>query len=689
MADAWDQFPDAPQADPWAHFPDAAPHPFKFDRAAFMQQEADKQRQNSVDSLREFGTDFWKSAGDTAATIATQVPLTIGAGLVGAVSAPFVGSEKAADIIKRIQSWGYQPHSDAGKKTADLVSRAVDKTEVPGRFITDITGSPLAGAATTTGLNALLLAADPGARAAAGSVARGGAESVANAASRIASRGKVAPNAAAPQNPAAVQAAQNYASTNGLNWNDLSAGVQEKLAQIAASSGDFTGIDPGAVARQARLEGMGIPATRGQVTRNLAQLTREENISKTNAGQGVRDINAEQDTALHGLLDTLRGQTGAKATTRAQIGESVQGAERGKAQVLLQEKGQAYAAAEAQGATAGPADIAPLQEWLKNPTNSRNAGYLKQAIEDYLPKGADGKPNGSQISINDLEEIRKEASANRGASGPAGFYAGEAIKVIDGILDNSGSDIYKTARAKHNAYMAEFDRQSRVAKLVDEKGYTSDRAVALEDTLDHIKKSSAEEIGTIKKSLLTGGNAETRAKGTQAWKDIQAGFIDFLKEKAAGRRSIAGENGQLEFNSAFRDAYAELKADGKIAAVFTPDQAATLDKIYQAVGDVRTKPSARIAGSDSIPRAMAMLESFGAKLASKANRVPGVGPMAVAGVSKLYELSKQGAEAKAATTTPLNELAAQYAGKSRRKATVGTKDQLPSAAIPLSGGTRQ
>jgi hypothetical protein len=466
---------------------------------------------------------------------------------------------------------------------------------------------------------------------------------------------------AGPAVQRAERAAQEYIERNtSLKWDELAPRIKSALTEIAKDAKRLTGLNPQAIERQARLQGLKLPATRGQATRDLSQITREENLTKSNAGGAIRDINAEQDRILHQHLDTLRGQTGAKAQTRTGVGESVQGAQRAKLLAARAAKTQAYKEAEQKGAGRAPADTQELEEWLKKPTNARNAPYLRKAIDDYLPKNEHGAPKrGGPISINDLEEIRKEASANVRKPGPEGFFAKQAVKVIDAILDRSGGDEYKRARAANAALKDEFERQGRIRKLVSEKGYTKDRAVALEDTFDHFIRGSAEDISRIKASLLDakGGTEKTRAMGQQAWRDLQGATVDYLKNAAAGKRSIVGERGQLQFNSSFREAFSELDKDGKIDQIFSPEQAKLLRQIYEAVGDIRTKPTGRIAGSDTTPRLINMLERFG-KLIEK---VPGAGPLvggAARKVGELYEKGTQARQVAEAARTPLEEAVA-------------------------------
>jgi hypothetical protein len=722
---AWEQAPLADAKQPaWASAPvEGAPKPVDASTTHEMALKRAKQFEDAAaaERAKQPGVvgnalgmvgGFAKGVGDTALNLGSQVVAVPAAGLAGiAQGAKNLVSPgmSAADRVAQVSNaMTYQPRSDVGKEAQANISAPVqwlgDKADQAGQVAANVTGSPLVGTAVNTAIQAAPALIAPEVRGAMGSVGRAAVD----AGRTVAAKAGVGTIAAAPAaataavNPAALGTAKAYvANTLGLDWDALARATQDKLTSIAQTVGNFDNLDPAATARQARLEALNLPASRGQVTRNLAQLTREENLTKSDVGAPLADINAAQDEVLHGHIDTLRGQVGASpgAATRQGLGKSVQGATRDKAAALEADYRKAYTDAQEQGETAQPADISPLQDWLKNPTNARNAGYLKQAIQDYLPKDLNGDviPGGERhISINDLEEIRKEASANRSTPGPTSHFAGEAIKVIDGILDDSGGDLYKSARAKFNAYNDEFSRQGSLAKLVDEKGQTTDRAVALEDTLDHVLKAPAENIADIKQSLTTGGTKATQAQGAQSWKDIQAGVLDYLKEKAAGKRAIVGDTstaaGQkafannkelLQFNSAYRDAFSELDKDGKIDVIFDPKQAAMLRSIYDTVGDVRTKPTGRISGSDTVPRAIAMLESMGNIGSKVVSKVPIVGKVASAGLDSLREIAKKRADVAAATTTPLNQALAK-ANSQATRADLARQAAGATKLIPLS-----
>lgn len=615
---------------------------------------------NKIPQIGEVETGMNLGTGMIAAPVAGIRGLIQGAtNLAGLTTTP------AADVVRQTQeAMTYQPRTNVGKADTAAVAYPFQKlaegADWAGRHVNDAVsaaGFPKTGAA-------LGAAANVGVQSLPAIIGKG--------AGMLRGAEAAAPSAADEAAQAAARAKAYVAGNTGLDWGALGDEFKSRLTSIAADAGNLEKLDPKAVEREARLGELRIPATKGQVTRDLSQLTTEENLTKSKAGQPIRDVNSAQDERLHGLLDELRTQTGAQANTRQGVGSSVQGAERGKLAETKANAKAAYDLANKFGENER-VDVDPLNAFLEDPINKANVGaQIGQRLEAYAD--TQGK-----VSLSNLEDIRQELTRDAKNPNKGGYYAGEAAKVIDGIMDQSGSSAYKNARAGWKAMKDEFDKQGRIKKLVSQKGMSTDRAAALEDTLDHVLKSPAEDIGKIKKSLLDtkGYSDKTAAAGKQAWRDIQGGVIEHLREKATGRRQIPGEKDAPQFNSSFLDTFKELDADGKIDQIFDKPAADQLRKIAKAVEDVRTKPSGRIAGSDTVPRAL--------NIAEKLIDIKGLGT-AVSIAKAIKNFGADERTARAATKgSPVGD-AASAADRSIRYGQIGGALKKAAPAAPLTAG---
>jgi len=606
---------------------------------------------------------FTEAVGEPALQAVTGAAGAVAGGLRGVYDlATGQGADKAADDVRSTQeAMTRTPRSEAGKKASEAINYVPQKiaqgADAAGAKVAEVTGSPALGAATNTALQAAPALLTDGILRARG---KAGVKSTAEA----------APAAATPE----ARAREFVASRTGLDWNALPDALKKTVTDIAQDAKRLDNLDPRAIERVARAQELKYPISRGQAERNLTQITREENIRKSKAGEELRGIDAEQDRVLHQHLDTLRKETGAKAETRQAVGASTQTALRAKLRETKTRAKEAYDLAT----NLGEKEIVrvdDLDNFLKHPINEANVGWVGSRLKAL--KNEDGS-----ISLKNLEDVRQELTAAAKTRDKGGHYAGEAIKVIDKIMDDAGSSAYRNARSQWKAMKDEFDKQGRVKRLVSEKGMSSDRAVALEDTFDStVLRGSAEDLRRVQKSLMT-GDAKSAVRGAQAWKDLQGATIDYLKEKAAGRRAIVGEQGQMEFGAAYREAFSELEKDGKIDVLFSKPQAARLRQIYEAVGDVRTKPSGRVAGSDTVPRLISMLD--------KVSKIPFIGHGAdvVAGAAtKLHNIGREGREARHAQRSPLDDAAAS-ANKAAAQAERRQRNRRAAErAAPLSGAT--
>ena len=360
------------------------------------------------------------------------------------------------------------------------------------------------------------------------------------------------------------------------------------------------------------------------------------------------DVMARQDEALAGNLQALRGR--AQAATPQQYGRSVQGALTSKQRALEARANDLYRQAREQGAMAGPVEVAALDEWLRVPANQANAGWLEGRLNTY--RGGKEGP----ITVNDLEMLRSEASKASFEGGRQGFYAGEAVKIIDGVLDGVDGP-YRAARQSWRALKQEFEAQALVDKLTNKKRGSADRRVALEDTIDTVLRGSAEQLASLRHSLLTGGTAQTRMQGLQAWRDVRGGVIERLRQRAMGSKGDGTANtaGGSQFNGkAFIDEFDTLDADGMLAEMFTTKELKQLRALREAVETTRVMPSGRFTGSDSVPRLVALLEKFG-------NHLP-IGDIGRGILQQGIKLQQQGQatrQAQQAVVPPLTEAAAR------------------------------
>jgi hypothetical protein len=594
----------------------------------------------------------------------------IGQGIKNAF-APDPSNMSAGDRVAQVQdALTYRPRTEAGQATVDAASLPFNKLaqggDWAGKKTTDLTGSPLLGAGVNTAIQALPAVVAP---ELAGKVGRlvgrdsGGAAGATSGAARGAS---------------AAERAEAYVRDRvGVDWNSLSQGLKDTITSIAKDSASLDRLDPAAVARKARMDAAGLKGTRGQVTRDLAQLTKEENLVKSDAGKGIRDTKADQDTRLHQLVDSVRESTGAVAKTREQVGKSVQN--EGLRAKIRESKKNYDTLYKTARETEPEAEVRaePLYKFLRENPSVQHVGWLgdwlrKAKVE--MPSAVEGEePTLRGVKLEELDDLRKRALRANKPGSPDAHYAGQVIEAIDKAFDDvpAAAKNWKAARDAFREHQQTYKETGINRDLGTQKKGNQDARVALEDTVDKVLRSSSEDIGKLRATL---------GDDSQAMKDLRGGVIDKLKQAATGKREIGNEQGVTQFNSSFRNLFNELDKDGKIEQLFTPEQVKRLRDINQLVEDVRTTPSGRVAGSDTVPRLVSMLD--------KVADLPiagGIAKTIAGGITKLYRAGEDARQGRAAVADPLVDEAKGATRSVKRRRNAAAVTRAAPAGAPTIG----
>jgi hypothetical protein len=598
---------------------------------------------------------------EAVASTASGIPASLGGGLTYLATLAASRDPAAAKAVQEQtqEALTYHPSSEYGKKDVQAI----------GNITNALVERPTEAAGDLTRRGATALGASPEVAGAAGATVKTGLQGIPYALGfrKGGQSIRAAESSAQAAEAAAEGTARDYvARSTGLDWNSVPDAIKGTLRAMAARGEDLSKLDPKALERVARAQShdVPVPLTRAQSTRNLADITEEENLRRAPSGERLRERQTTQDTALHQNLARVREDVapGSKVKSSADAGPSIQSAARRKLQVLKGQSTRLYEEARKTGDMQAPVSSDPLIEWLKEPANKANAAWIRARLKAYdshprTKAALPGEPEVAPIvSINNLERLRQEANAKVSEGGTKGHYAAQAKRVIDQMLDGAGGEAYQKARASWKAWNEEFGRQKSVRDLTSEKAGVTDRKIALEGTTDYVLKSSRESLEQIKDTLTKGGTEKTRARGEKAWRDLQAGVVQKLREEAAGKRGIRNEADAEQFNSTFLDRFAELDRSGKLEVLFGDKAAGKLRKIAETVRDVRTTPADRISGPNTASRLIAMMETL-------SHKVPFAGPAAAAGV----KAATKGMRARAALRTPVDEAAAASAKAAKPK----------------------
>lgn len=605
-----------------------------------------------------------------AADAVIEPALTLGSGLValpasgiamlgaGAGNLLGISDVDLTSLGERIQRFlTYQPRTRAGQAGNAVVSYPFEKlaklADDLGQKTTDATGSPAAGAAVNTATQFLPALA-------------------------LRSAGKKTPAQQAQAAAQAESSARNYVGSNtGLTFDSLAQSTRKTLTDIASDSKQLGKLDPKAVERQARAESLPVPVPlrASQIKQDPVALRNERNAAQTDAGAPIRELQIAENQAILDNLSVLKGKVSGKGSRAAgaqgpeQVGRSVQdSALREKLKAKEAEVDRLYTEARTAGELQGKVSPKPIIEVLTKAADKSDLKWVMSWLRDnkVVQKTSNGTVT-NKLSLETLEGLRRDANARVKNGGSDGYQAGKIVRAIDKATDGAGGQKYAAARKARRDQALEFQEQGAVSRLVSDKSRT-DRSVALEETWnDAVLRGSADDLRSVKRSLLTGGTRQTRSAGVKAWRDIKAETIAFI-EREATKGIERGPDGVAPnvTPAAMKRAIDRIGPD-KLNEIFGPRTKQKLDNLLEVTRDAKTAPASGIRGSDTMANVLAFLERG-------LNSVPG-GSYAAGAAKAIGNIGKGERLASQARRDPLREAANQV--KSRNK----LRQLAPAGAI--------
>ena len=326
-----------------------------------------------------------------------------------------------------------------------------------------------------------------------------------------------------------------------------------------------------------------VPLTKGQATRELGQQGFEAEIPKTYPELGKPLINKsiEQNDKILQNFDAFIDATGKEKYGLVETGRVVDKALVNSANKAKNEIDVAYTAAEDAGETRQMIDVTPVKNYLDGlEAEAINAPVITSARMKLEKLAKDG-----QISINDLEQIRRMVGEISGDTETNMLFGRRIKNEIDAATENQGGDLYKNARALRAKYAREFENLGYVDKLLRFKPNTSDRAVALEDVFTHsILSGSQQDVRNIGLTLKKAG-----PEGQQAWKELQGQTLQYIKDEVTKGVNINSAGDAVVSPAQFKRVVNTLDQDGKLDYLYGKKGAQEIRDLLETAINVNTK----------------------------------------------------------------------------------------------------
>ena len=341
----------------------------------------------------------------------------------------------------------------------------------------------------------------------------------------------------------------------------------------------------------------GAALTKGQASRDFAQLQFEKETAKLQeVGAPLRERVQNQSVTLLQNFDAMVDSMQPITLSKPEIGLAVTTAIQNKANVAKKRIRAEYKKAEEAGETEEPVSMAPVAKSLEDldkysglvsiiPAFRREAERLGAVAADET-----GALVPQELSINNAEILRQFVNQGTDWANPReAKFAKQLVMAIDESTEPAGGEIYRRARNLRRQYAEEFENVGLTSALLGTKGNTSERKIAVENVFDKvIRLSPVEEMNKVRATLISAG-----PEGKQAWSDLKAKGIDFIKESSL--TSARDERGNFVLSpSALHKTIKAMDQTGKLEALYGKKQAQTLRDLSEIALDIYTAPPGAI-----------------------------------------------------------------------------------------------
>lgn len=382
-------------------------------------------------------------------------------------------------------------------------------------------------------------------------------------------------------------------------------------AEAPAGSVGAAGADP-VTARRERAAALPHPIALSEGKANPANFEaarelREGAKREGKAGDMIREEDSEANERMLKNFEQFVEDTGAQQASPEGAGRAITDPILAKAAAAKKQINEAYKAAEDAGETAELVPYSKITAYIgeKVPGERANSPVIN-VVEQLLERSDPAKTG--EVSLKDLDEIRKKVRASTTFGTPDSVTGGQIIKLIDESTEGRGGEIYGRARKLYRDYAAEFKNQGVIRDLIGLKKGTTDRKVAFEDVLRRVVDSGTlDDLRNVERTLKTAGEG-----GVQAWRELQGAAMRRIHE-AATRNTSRDQRGNPIVSAAGLDkAIKALDADGKLEQLFGKKGAEQLRDLNDIAKDIYVAPPGTVNTSSTA----AVLAKIGADWAA-------------------------------------------------------------------------
>ena len=414
----------------------------------------------------------------------------------------------------------------------------------------------------------------------------------------------------------------------GVDYSQVPERVRQSMrAEMSGALQANKEVSPAAVARLLDFKSVGATPTRGMVSQNPVQITREMNLAKMAANSS--------DDALHGLpliqnqnnatlirnLNDLGANRGNTLAAGEQVTSSILGTQAG-----LRSAEQAIWDA----AKASPGYKQPISSKVISDINGALGDegmmpFMSPTISKYMEAFQTGQPFTPQAYRN-LQSMLSRETRKGGNEGAAAGLAAQILRDSElapaGFVNNGAPVTAGMAAGMRNADTA----SAEAINLVNSARGATRRAYDYEDLNPLVRSVLSEGASSdpqrIAQRFVIGGTANeaqdlVRQLGPNGLAPVKDAILTHLKSKALSQASDeTGKFSQSAFNKALQDI-----GERKLSMLFTPEEITALRTNARVASLMQSQP---VGSAVNNSNSGALLLGRGLDML---NKIPVIGPM--------------------------------------------------------------
>ena len=392
----------------------------------------------------------------------------------------------------------------------------------------------------------------------------------------------------------------------GADYSHLPQNVRNNLRnELASSLQAGKELDPAAVSRLADFMAVGATPTRGMVSQNPVQITREMNLAKMAANSG--------DDALHGLpllqnqnnatlIRALNERGASTETLPIAAGRAIQDRIQGTNAALGRIEQGAWDLAKGSPGYKAPIYPDGLNAALQRTGDEALTGYLPKQVTDYMAAFQTGQ---QPFTPQHYKNLRSMLSAELAKGGSEAAAARAAIQGLESVpmrpITNPGGIDFGTAPVTQGMASAMRGRDAQAGEAIDAvnrarvataaKYAYQESSPLVRTALADARTADPEKLAQsfVLNGTVNDARSVAQEVGPQGIATIRDTLATYIKKQAlSGASDETGKVSQSALNSVLRKI-----GDEKLRMFFSPEEVAGL----HATGRVASLMQAQPVGS--------------------------------------------------------------------------------------------